>query len=116
MLDDETKWQTIHNGFHASVAEKKPIDPIIIPGFFIQHTVRVFCTSLSAKSTWWKAGRLIHLLGSTPGPDFVASRHLVGLKERTLIILPLVTPEYRLKFIPEKWLQEIALVIEIYIE
>jgi hypothetical protein len=88
MLDDETKWQTIHNGFHVSTGEKKPTDPISITGFFTQHTIRTYCTSLSAKSSWWLGGRLIHLLGSTSGPDCVGSHYRVGLKEKTLIDLP----------------------------
>ena len=114
MLDDETKWQTVYDGFHSSIDKKTPIEEIAIPGFFVNNVIRTYCTSLQANSTWWLAGRLKHLLGSQPGPDFVASRHLVALKEKTLITIPLVTPEYRLKFTPVKWLREIALVIEIY--
>jgi len=115
-LNDEAKWQTVYNGFHASINEKTPIGEIIIPGFFTQHTIRVFCTSLQAKSSWWLAGRLNHLLGNEPSLDFVGSRWLVSLKEKTLIILPQHTFEYRLKFVPVKWLTELALVIESYVE
>lgn len=113
MLDDETKWQTVYNGFHAAVDEKTPINEIIIPGFFTQHTLRVYCTSLQAKPSWWLGGNLKHLLG-TATPDFVGSHWQVQLKAKTLIVLPLLTTEYRLKFKPAKWLREIALVIETY--
>lgn len=115
MLDYESKWQTIYNGFHSSIDEKSPIEEITIPGFFTQHTIRVYCNSLKAKPTWWLGGNLKHLLGSSQ-PDFVASRWKVPLKEKTLIIFPVLTPEYRLKFVPAKWFREIALVIETYIE
>lgn len=115
MLDDESKWQTIYNGFHA-ITDENPISSIIVPGFFIQHTIRVYCTSLQAKPSWWLGGNLIHLLGSESSPDFVASRWRVPLKEKTLIQLPSLTSEYRLKFQPVRWLTEIALVIEKYVE
>lgn len=116
MLDDETKWQTVYNGFHAAIDEKTPIEEIIISGFFVNSVIRIYCNSLQAKPTWWLGGRLKHLLGSQPGPDFVASRWTIPLKEKTLITIPLVTPEYRLKFLPVKWLREIALVVEVYTE
>lgn len=113
-LDDETNWQNIHNGFY-SVTGANPIDKILIPGFYTQHTLRVFTTSLQAKPHWWLAGRLTQLLGSnSSGPDFEASRWTVPLKRQTLIKLPVLTSEYRLKFEPVRWLKEIAIVIEIY--
>ena len=113
MFDDETKWQTVYNGFHAAVDEKTPIGEIAIPGFLTQHNIRVYCTSQQAQSHWWLAGRVSHLLGSAT-PDFIASQWRVGLRQKTLLKLPVETPEYRLKFKPVKYLKEIALVIEIY--
>ena len=113
MFDDESNWQTIYNGFHSSIDEKSPIEEITIPGFFTQHTIRAYCNSLQAKPHWWLGGRLIHILGNTT-PDFEASRWLVPLKKRTLIQLPLLTAEYRLKFEPAYWHKNLALVIEVY--
>jgi hypothetical protein len=115
MLDDESKWQTVYNGSHTSVDEKIPIGEITIPGFFVSPTIRVYCTSLQAKFSWWLGGRLKHILGVAT-PDVVATRWNIPLKEKTLIIVPSLTTEYRLKFEPVKWLREIALVIEIYVE
>jgi hypothetical protein len=113
MLDDENKWLTIHNGFYSATG-KNPIGSIQIPGFLTQHTVRAYSNSLPAKAEWWLGGRLVHLLGST-APDFEATRCLVPLRRRTLIRLPELTTEYRLKFEVAKWHKEIALVIEVYI-
>lgn len=114
MLDDESNWQIVYNQFHSAVGEN-PIDKIIIPGFFTQHTIRAYCLSLTAKPTWWLGGRLVHLLGSsTTGPDFEGSRWPVPLKARTFIQLPQLTVEYRLKFEPARWHKEIAIVIESY--
>jgi hypothetical protein len=112
MLDDENKWLTIHNGFYSATG-KNPIGSIQIPGFLTQHTVRAYSNSLPAKAEWWLGGRLVHLLGST-APDFEATRWLVPLRRRTLIRLPELTTEYRLKFEPVNWLTEVALVIEVY--
>ncbi|MEG4883002.1 hypothetical protein QUB75_19675 [Microcoleus sp. K1-B6] len=111
-LDDESNWQIAYNGFHSTAGEN-PIDKILIPGNFAQHTIRVYAISLQAKPNWWMAGRLIQLLGNS-NPDFEASRWSVPLKRRTLIKLPQLTTEYRLKFEPVRWLKEIAIVIEIY--
>ena len=113
-LDDENNWQNIYNGFHLAAGEN-PIGKILIPGFQTQHTIRAYTTSLQAKPTWWLSGRLTQLLGSsTSAPDFEASRWVVPLKRRTLIELPQLTTEYRLKFEPVRWLKEIAIVIEVY--
>jgi len=113
-LDDESNWQIVYNGFHLAT-EENPINKILIPGAFTQHTIRAYATSLPAKPHWWLAGRLTQLLGnSLSAPDFEASRWAVPLKARTLIQLPVLTSEYRLKFEPAKWHKEIALVIEIY--
>ncbi|EGK83504.1 hypothetical protein D0A34_09595 [Microcoleus vaginatus PCC 9802] len=113
-LDDESNWEVVHNGFYSAAGEN-PIEKILIPGSFTNHTIRAYTTSLQAKPTWWLAGRLTQLLGSsTSGPDFEASRWAVPLKRQTLIKLPVFTAEYRIKFEPVRWLKEIALVIEIY--
>ncbi|MEG4944640.1 hypothetical protein [Microcoleus sp. F4-D5] len=113
-LDSESNWQIIYNQFHAAVGEN-PIDKILIPGVFAQHTIRAYCLSLGAKPHWWLGGRLVHLIGNT-GPDFEVSRWTVPLKVRTLIRLPELTPLYRLKFEPARWHKEIAIVVESYIE
>lgn len=113
-LDDETKWQVVYNQFHTAI-NVNPIGKILIPGTFTQHTIRAYTTSMIAKPTWWLGGRLTQLLGAgTSGPDFEASRWVVPLKNQTLIQLPALTAQYRLKFEPAKWHREIALVIEIY--
>jgi hypothetical protein len=114
-LDDETRWQIAYNSFH-SATDESSIEKILIPGVFTQHTIRIYTVSLQAKPTWWLSGRLTQLLGSSAsGPDFEASRWTIPLKRQTLIVLPALTSEYRLKFEPAKWHKEIALVIEIYI-
>jgi hypothetical protein len=113
-LDNASDWQLVYNGFHPTVGEN-PIEKILIPGVFTQHTIRAYTISLQAKPTWWLGGRLTQLLGSsTSGPDFEASRWIVPLKRQTLIMLPALTSEYRLKFEPAHWHKEIALVIETY--
>lgn len=113
-LDNEADWQAIYNNFHAAT-DKPPIGNISIPGTFTNHTVRIFATSLQAKPTWWLGGRLVQLLGTpTSDPDFEASRWVIPLRVRTLVQLPVLTSEYRLKFEPARWHKEIALVIEIY--
>ncbi|MEG4066257.1 hypothetical protein QUA42_02695 [Microcoleus sp. Pol11C2] len=112
-LDDETNWQTIYNNFH-STSDTTPIGAILIPGTFTQHTIRAYANSLPAKASWWLAGNLTQLLGSNNSPDFEASRWMVPLKRKTLIKLPLLTTQYRLKFEAARWHKEIALVIEIY--
>ncbi|MEG4108997.1 hypothetical protein [Microcoleus sp. S13_C5] len=113
-LDDERDWQLIYNGFH-SATDESPIEKILIPGAFTQHTIRIYTVSLQAKPTWWLGGRLTQLLGNgTASPDFEASRWVVPLKRQTLIKVPVLTSEYRLKFEPVRWLKEIAIVVEIY--
>ncbi|MEP6517454.1 hypothetical protein [Microcoleus vaginatus] len=111
-LDNESDWQVVYNDFH-STTDETPINAIAISGSFAQHTIRIYTISLQAKPNWWMAGRLIQLLGNS-NPDFEASRWPVPLKRRTLIELPQLTTEYRLKFEPVRWLKEIAIVIEIY--
>jgi hypothetical protein len=114
-LDDETKWQTVHNNFYISSDQKTPISEIIIPGSLSKHTIRTYANSLSAKPNWWLAGRLVQLLGiDTSSPDFEASRWTVPLKRRKLIQLPTLTFEYQLKFEPAYWHKDLALVIEVY--
>ena len=112
MLDNESDWLTVYNGAHSS-ADGQPIGSVAIPGFFNQHIIRAYSNSLQAKPSWWLGGRLIHILG-TAVPDFEASRWLVPLRKKTLIQLPKLTNEYRLKFEPANWVKEIALVIEVY--
>lgn len=111
-LDDESNWQVVCNDFH-SATDESSLNAILIPGSFAQHTIRVYAISLPAKPTWWLAGRLIQLLGDS-NPDFEASRWVVPLKRRTLVKLPQLTTEYRLRFEPVRWLTEVAIVIEIY--
>jgi hypothetical protein len=113
-LDNEDNWQIVYNGFHSSNGEN-PIGKILIPGNFTRHTIRVYTNSLIAKPTWWLGGTLTHLLRSAT-PDFEATRWTIPLNRITLIQVPMLTSEYRLKFEPARWHREIALVIESYIE
>jgi hypothetical protein len=112
-LDDESKWQTVYNQFH-SVIGKNLIGKISIPGSLTQHTIRVYATSLVAKTHWWLAGSLTQILGSNSQIDFVASRWQIPLNQISLIQLPQLTLSYRLKFEVPRWHKEIALVIETY--
>jgi len=111
-LDNEANWQTVYNGFHLGTNES-PIDKILIPTSLTQHTIRIYTTSLQAKPTWWLAGRLIQLINNS-GIDFEGSRWAVPLNRLTLLQLPLLTSDYRLKFEPVRWVSEIALTVEIY--
>jgi hypothetical protein len=79
MLDNETQWQTVYNGFHSSIDGKIPISLIEIPGFFTHHTLRAYSNSLKTKPHWWLGGRLVQILGATT-PDFEASRWVIPLK------------------------------------
>ena len=117
MIDDESKWQTVYNQFYASPDGESPIGSITIPVIFTQHIIRAYSNSLQAKPHWWLGGRLIQLLGNTE-PDFEVSnsRWKVPLRRRTLIQVPRLTNEYRLKFEVARWHKEIAIVIENYAE
>lgn len=111
-LDNQANWQTVYNGFH-SATDESPIGSILIPANLSQHTIRVYALSLEAKPTWWLAGRLTQLI-NTSGIDFEGSRWTVPLKRLTLVQLPVLTTEYRLKFEPVRWITEIALTVEVY--
>lgn len=113
ILDNESNWGVVYNGFHSATAES-PIGKILIPGTFTQHTIRIYAISLVAKPHWWLAGNLSHLFGNNE-PDFEASRWRVPLNKIMLIRLPELTTNYRLKFEVPVWHKEIALVIESYI-
>lgn len=110
---NESNWQIVYNGSH-SATDEEPIGSILIPETFTQHNIRVYAASSAAKSHWWFAGTLFHLLSSNE-PGFVGSWHTVRLKKITLIQLPKLTTSYRLKLEVPKWLKQIALVVESYI-
>jgi hypothetical protein len=117
-LENDSNWQSIYNAFHPSPFLEKPFGrfhKILIPQSITQHTVRIYATSFSAKAEWWLAGDLIQLLGDNTNPDFEGSRHRIPLRRITLVNVPLLTSQYRLKFEPAFWLREIAIVIEVYV-
>jgi|ERR671932_2335859 hypothetical protein len=112
MLDDESNWQVVYNGFHSGTSGN-PIDKILIPGTFTQHVIRTHATSKAAKPHWWLAGNLSHLLG-TSQPDFEGSRWRVPLNKIMLIRLPELTASYHLTFEVPRWHKEITLNVEVY--
>jgi hypothetical protein len=112
MLDDESNWEVVYNGFHSGTRES-PIKVILIPGTFTQHTIRIKATSKVAKAHWWLAGTLSHLLGIGQ-LDFEGSRWRVPLNKIMLIRLPELTTSYRLKFEVPRWHKELELVVEAY--
>ena len=112
-LDDENNWQSVYNQFH-SVTGKTLIGKILIPGSMTEHTIRISATSLVAKPHWWLAGTICQLLGSNTQLDFEGSRWQVPLNRITLIQVPQLTTNYRLKFEVPRWHKEISLVVEIY--
>jgi hypothetical protein len=114
-LENDSDWQSVYNALHLSPSPQEPIGKILIPGSLTRHTIRIYATSLSAKPSWWLAGNLTQLLGDNLNPDFEGSRHRIPLRRITLVNIPLLTPQYRLKFEPAFWLREIAIVIEAYI-
>lgn len=113
-IDNPLNWGIVYNGQHSRSPLEESIGKILIPGTFTQHIIRASCASSSAKSRWWLGGVLTQLLGGTFESDFEASRWKIPLNRTTLIRLPALTSEYRLKFEPKQWHKEIALVIEIY--
>lgn len=114
-LENDSDWQSIYNALHSSPSPQEPIGKILIPGSLAQHTIRIYTTSFSAKPSWWLAGDLTQLLGDNLDPDFEAQKTRVPLRRITLVKIPLLTPQYRLKFEPVHWLREIAIVIEVFI-
>ena len=114
-IDNPSNWEIIYSGQHSRSAIDDSIGRILIPGSFAQHIIRIYCTSSAAKSRWWLGGTLSQLLGNTFQPDFEASRWNIPLSQITLIRLPEVTAQYRLKFEPARWHKEIQIVIEEYV-
>jgi len=112
-IDNPLNWEVIYSGQHSRSPLEESIGRILITGTFTQHIIRIYCTSSVAKSRWWLGGTLCQLLGNSQ-PDFEASRWRVPLNQITLIRLPEITAEYKLKFEPARWHKEIALVIESY--
>lgn len=113
-IDNPSNWQIAYSGQHSRSLLEESIGRILIPGTFTQHIIRISCTSSVAKSRWWLGGNLSQLLGSNFEPDFEASRWQIPLNQITLIRLPEVTAEYRIKFEPARWHKEIAIAIELY--
>jgi hypothetical protein len=113
-LENDSDWQSVYNALHLSPSPQEPIGKILIPGSFTQHTLRIYVTSLPAKPSWWLAGDLTQLLGNNTNPEFEAEKKRIPLKRITLVRLPFLSPQYRLKFEPAYWLREIAIVIEMY--
>jgi len=114
-LENDSDWQNVYNALHSSPSPQAPIGKILIPESLTRHTIRIYITSFSAKTKWWLAGDLTQLLGDNLNPDFEGSRHRIPLRRITLVNLPLLTSQYRLKFEPASWFREIAIVIEVYI-
>jgi len=113
-LENDSDWQSVYNALYSSPSPQEPIGRILIPGSFAQHIVRIYATSFPAKPSWWLAGTLTQLLGDNLNPDFEGSRHRIPLRRITLVKLPLLTSQYKLKFEPVHWLREVAIVIEVY--
>ncbi|MCC3409902.1 MAG: hypothetical protein JGK17_31070 [Microcoleus sp. PH2017_10_PVI_O_A] len=115
-LDNQSNWQVIYSGTHsAAVGFEQGIGRILIPGRFAEHTIRAYSTSFVARPRWWLGGTLTQILddGNSQN-DFEGSRWQVPLNRTTLIQLPQLTQEYRIKFEPAKWHRQIQLTIEIY--
>lgn len=114
-LDNPSNWQDAYTGEHFG-NENEAIGRILIPGTFTKHVIRVYCTSLVAKPYWWLGGTLTQILGNSNfQPDFEGSSWRIPLNRITLIRLPELSTEYRLKFEPARWHREIEIAIEIYI-
>ena len=114
-IDNPLNWEIIYSDQHSKSPVEEDIGRILIPGTFTQHIIRIYCTSSVAKSRWWLAGNLSHLLGSNSQPDFEGSNWRVPLNKIMLIQLPELTTNYRLKFEVARWHKEIAIVIETYV-
>ena len=114
-LENDSDWQSVYNALHSSLSPQEPIGKILIPGSFEQHTIRIYTSSFLAKPSWWLAGNLTQLLGDNLDPDFEGEKKRIPLRRITLVKLPLLTSQYRLKFEPAFWLREVAIVIEVYI-
>ena len=115
-LDNQSNWQVVYSATHSAVPGiEKGIGRILIPGVFTQHIIRAYSTSAVANSRWWLGGTLTQILSDGNSvPDFEASRFQVPLNRTTLIQLPELTAEYRLKFDPAMWHRQIQLILEIY--
>ena len=114
-IDNPSNWEVVYSGQHIRSSVDESIGRILIPGAFAQHIIRIYSTSLEAKPHWWLGGVLTQILGTTFLPDFEASRWQVPLNRTTLIRLPELTTEYRLKFEPARWHREIQIIIEKYV-
>lgn len=114
-FDNPFNWETIYSGQHSASEANERIGRILIPGTFSQHIIRAYATSLAAKPSWWLGGTLTQILGSgNSEPDFEGSKWQIPLNRITLIRLPELTAEYRLKFEPSRWHREIRISIEKY--
>jgi hypothetical protein len=119
-LSVSSNWITIFNDSYSAVLDDEterpqPIDKILIPYIFTGKFVRIYTKSTSAKSKWWLAGKLLMLLEDDSQLDFIAQQWRVPLKVITLIQIPELTSEFKLKFEPAYWLNDIAIVVEKYI-
>lgn len=114
-LDNPSNWESAYNGQHFASGTDESIGRILIPGVFTQHIIRAYPTSLVAKPYWWLGGTLTQILGSANSePDFEGSNWRIPLNKITLIRLPQLTAEYRLKFEPARWHREITISIDKY--
>ncbi|MCC3411058.1 MAG: hypothetical protein JGK24_08395 [Microcoleus sp. PH2017_29_MFU_D_A] len=115
-LDNQSNWEVIYSGTHsAAVGLEQGIGRILIPGSFSQHIIRAYASSSVAKPRWWLGGTLTQVLNNGSAQvDFEGSRWQVPLNRTTLISLPELTGEYRIKFEPAPWHKQIQLTLEIY--
>jgi hypothetical protein len=115
-LDNPSNWQVIYSGTHsAAIGLEQGIGRILIPGTFAGQTIRAYATSSVANPRWWLGGTLTQVLNNgNSQADFEGSRWKVPLNRTTLIALPELTAEYRIKFEPARWHRQIQLTLEIY--
>jgi len=113
-LDNPNDWSRVFEG-NFQIAQfgsyKGRIEPIITPSL-TQHTIKIHTTSISAEPTWWYAGRLTQILGTTE--QIEATQSKIPLNRTTLIQLPVLTLGYRLKFEAARWHKHIQIIVDIY--
>jgi hypothetical protein len=113
-LSDPIHWSPVFKGsfyLAQSGSYKGRIEPILTTPFS-QSTIRFYAKSIEAKPSWKYAGELTLILGVEEME--IMPRFQIYLNRWSLIFVPQLVLEYRLKFEPAYWHKQMEVFADVY--
>jgi hypothetical protein len=119
---DDSKWSVVYDQLTTAIFVSRnpdvynPIPAINLNGFALGFRyLRVTANNQNAKATWRYGGRLDFLVNESNASVEIASKSL-GCNRPVIVVAPDFVDTYQIRVSVPYWFDEVALVVEGYIE